>query len=155
MARFDFRLRALLTLRRARRDACRAELAAALTAERQLAERRQALAAELEGAQNHVRAGTLPGPVSVEALQHAAQYHAALRHSLDQVSRRQLAAARQVDGCRQTVAAADPTIGSILSPSSFCLPGVTTNTARRSARMRTSPKHGDPTQPATRRFPCR
>jgi flagellar export protein FliJ len=113
MARFDFRLRALLTLRRARRDACRAELAAALAAERQLAERRQALAAELEGAQNHVRAGTLPGPVSVEALQHAAQYHAALRHSLDQVSRRQLAAARQVDGCRQTVAAADAEVRAI------------------------------------------
>jgi hypothetical protein len=86
MGQFDFRLQALLSLRRGRRDAGRAELAAALAVESQLIQRHQRLLEELDREQRRLRAGASRGPVSLAAFQTAARYRVALHQAIAQLA---------------------------------------------------------------------
>ncbi|MEX0675759.1 MAG: flagellar FliJ family protein [Pirellulales bacterium] len=104
MSPFKFRLTTLLTLRNAERERCRAELAAACALERQLAERRRSLEAQLERHRQWVRAGTSPGTIAVEKLKSAGQYERALRAQLAEVVADHETGAAEV-GCRQQAAA--------------------------------------------------
>jgi flagellar export protein FliJ len=107
MAKFSFRLRALLSVRCTERDARRAELAAALAEERQWAERRRGVEGELNRqlARTAVAAG--PGIVDLGMLRTAKVYEAALRAELTSFLESETAAAREVSRCQDVLAAAD------------------------------------------------
>lgn len=107
MARFEFRLKTLLTLRQGERERCRAELAAAYALARQVDERRRALEAQLEQQREWVRAGTAPGTIAVEKLRDAQAYEAALRADRAEVVANHQSAAAEVGRCQQAVAAAE------------------------------------------------
>ena len=107
MARFEFRLKTLLTLRQGERERCRAELAAAYALQRQVDERTRALEAQLEQQREWVRAGTAPGTIAVEKLRDAGAYEAALRAHRAQVVANHQSAAAEVERCQQAVAAAE------------------------------------------------
>jgi flagellar export protein FliJ len=107
MARFDFRLQILLTLRHHERANRRAELAAAVACENEIDERRRFVDAELEGQRQYVRAGTAPGRITLENLQSAAAYERALRDQLAQVVASHEAAAVRVAQAQQALAEAE------------------------------------------------
>jgi len=107
MARVEFRLKTLLTLRQGERERCRAELAAAYELARQWAERRRSLEAQLEQQRGWVRAGTAPGTIAVEQLRNARGYEAALRAQRAQVVASQQSAAAEIGRCQHAVASAD------------------------------------------------
>lgn len=107
MARFEFRLQALLTLRDAERERCRAELAAAHASTRDLRAQRDLLAVEIEAQRRWFRAGTTPGPIALERLRSAAAYEAAQRERIAAIAAELEAADAQLERCLQTLAEAD------------------------------------------------
>ena len=107
MTRFEFRLQSLLTLRNHERASRRADLAAALSWENEINERRRLLDVELEGHRQYVRAGTIPGRIAMENLQSAAAYERALRDRLAQVVGNHAQAAARVAQCQQSLAEAE------------------------------------------------
>jgi len=107
MPRFEFRLQAVLDLRRQQREQRRAQLAAAIDLERQVEQRRRGLEAELDRQRQWVRAGTLPGAIDVERLRIAGQYESSLRAQLEHVAASFEAAAAEIENCQQALATAD------------------------------------------------
>ena len=107
MPHFEFRLKTLLALRHNERDQRRAQLAAAFDVERQIAERRRSLEAELERQRRWVRAGTSPGTIAVEKLRTAGQYETSLRAQLEQAVANHQTAAAEVGHGQQALAAAE------------------------------------------------
>ncbi len=107
MTRFTFRLESLLSLRRGERDACRAELAAALAEQREVANRRQALAAEFERQQDWQRTVAMSGPIDLNRLRDGQSYEAALRGQSTQLGESEQLAAARVDSGREALATAE------------------------------------------------
>lgn len=107
MARFDFRLQTLLTLRNHERARRRAELAAALAQENEINERRRLLEIELAGQRQYVRAGTALGRIALENLQSAAAYERVLRDQMAQVAASHEAAAGRAIQAQQALTEAE------------------------------------------------
>lgn len=107
MAEYTFRLKTVLSLRQAEREQRRAELHAALDDERQLAEQRQGIDAELDRHLRWKSAGAAPGPLDLEKLKSAGQYEAALRAQLAALAETHRAASAETGRCRDALAAAD------------------------------------------------
>lgn len=107
MPRFEFRLKTLLALRHNERDQRRAQLAAAIGVERQVAKCRRSLETELERQRQRVRAGMSPGTINVGKLRAAAQYETSLRAQLEQTVANHQAAAAEVGHCQQVLTAAE------------------------------------------------
>jgi flagellar FliJ protein len=110
MARFHFRLDAILRLRQEERDRRRQELAAALAAEQLLATELTRLQAERLQLQHYMTQAAAPGQVPVENLLDARRYELVLagqeRHLEEQ--RKKLAA--EIDRRRQALLQADAAV---------------------------------------------
>ncbi len=107
MPRFQFRFEPLLTVRQSARDQRRAELAAALSAERQAAERREAAEAALDAEHTRMRSDLVCGPVDVSRLATSSRYAAVLRARIDNHAVDERAAAALVERCRDALLEAD------------------------------------------------
>jgi flagellar protein FliJ len=107
MARFEFRLRALLKAREATRDARRVELAQAQAADRELQQHRAALESELGGQQAWLRLGAAPGRLDIDRLRTADGYDLILRRELRGLAEQQQALAGEIERRREDVVAAD------------------------------------------------
>ena len=105
MARFEFRLKALLLVCEATRTERRAELAAVLAIESGLQAQRVALEEKLQGQlrQSHASMGL----VDVSRLRAAAQYAASLRRAIADVSNQLRQSALEIERRRQLVVEAD------------------------------------------------
>jgi flagellar export protein FliJ len=82
MKPFTFRLQSLDDLRKADRDARRADLALALAEQARIAERRQSLEQRLEEARQQSRAARLAGLMTVEMLVRGQHFEASLHRDL-------------------------------------------------------------------------
>lgn len=91
MARFEFRLRALLGIREAQRDAQRSQLAELLAAEERLRDQKAGVAAELRNELSARRDATAQGRLDVDRLRAANLFEHALRGELQVLGQRQQA----------------------------------------------------------------
>ena len=91
MARFEFRLRTLLGIREAERDAQRLQLAELLTAEERLRDQEARVAAELHCELSARRDVTTQGRLDVDHLRAAYLFEHALRDELQVLGQRQQA----------------------------------------------------------------
>jgi flagellar export protein FliJ len=107
MGRFRFRLQPLVEVRKAARDACRAELAAALADAERLAAKRLELVRALAREQAQLEALRQSGPTDVARLQARAGYQAALRSRLVELAGLEASTRAQVDSCQQSLADAE------------------------------------------------
>ncbi len=97
MARFQFRLNALLAVREATRDERRVHLAEAQAEDRKLKERRAVLEQELRDQQALFRTGTSPGRLHVDRLMTAHRYRLVLGSELHLVSENERALAAEIE----------------------------------------------------------
>ena len=107
MARFQFRLQSLLTLRESQRDLRRSELAEALAAERRLLARRTLLERELASEHDRARTDAAPGRLDVANLAAARRYAALLREQLGSLVDEAVAQAAEVERRRLQLVEAD------------------------------------------------
>jgi flagellar protein FliJ len=107
MARFQFRLKALLAVREATRDERRAQLAEAQAEDRKLKERRAVLERELGNQRELFRSGTSPGRLDIDRLITANRYDLVLRRELHVVTEREQTLAAEIERRRETLVAAD------------------------------------------------
>jgi flagellar protein FliJ len=107
MARFQFRLKDLLTVRQSTRDECRARLAESLEAERQLHMRRDRLAGILRERRRQARETVNAGPIDAGQLAAAEDYEKLLRGELAQLAEEEQTLAAEIDQRRQAVVDAD------------------------------------------------
>lgn len=89
MARFEFRLKALLEVRAAERDAQRSQLAELLAAEERLRAHQATVAAELERALSAHGEAVARGHLDIDRLQAAQAFEQSLRNELLVLVRRQ------------------------------------------------------------------
>jgi flagellar export protein FliJ len=107
MRPFVFRLESLDALKKAERDARRAELALALAEVARCDSRRQALDAKLAAAQHQNRATRAAGLLTVESLVRGQQFESALRCELELLAQLQAAASTALDQAQEAVTSAD------------------------------------------------
>ncbi|HEV3136953.1 MAG TPA: flagellar FliJ family protein [Pirellulales bacterium] len=107
MARFQFRLKALLAVREATRDERRVELAEAQSESRTLNERRAGVERELAKQQDLFRSGTSPGRIDVDRLKTEHCYDLVLRRELRVLSEQEQTLTAEIERRREALVAAD------------------------------------------------
>jgi flagellar protein FliJ len=111
MARFQFRLAALLRLRELARDERRTQLAEALRLVDQLRSWFDEIEAQLRGAQQALTPS--PGAVDVDRLLNATRYELVLRAEQRQLQQQEAALAGELEKRRQALIAADRDVRSL------------------------------------------
>jgi flagellar export protein FliJ len=111
MARFEFRLKALLAFREATRAERRIDLAAAQGDQSELASQRATLQRQLNDERKRLRVSS--GQVDVAAMQAAHRFESILRSQLHELSKRDRAVALEVDRLTQAVVEADREVRSL------------------------------------------
>ena len=107
MARFQFRLKALLAVRKATRDERSVELANAQAEASQLKERRVVFERELGSQQELIRAETSPGRIEIDSLVTAHRYDLVLRQELSVLSEQEHMLSVEIERRREALVAAD------------------------------------------------
>jgi flagellar FliJ protein len=107
MARFQFRLKALLAVREATRDERRVELAEAQAESSELNERRAGVERELAKQQELFRSGTSPGRLDVDRLKTAHGYDLVLRQELRVLTEHEQTLTAEIERRREALVAAD------------------------------------------------
>ncbi len=107
MARFTFRLAALLRLRESRRDECRAALAEAYRIDEVLGKRIDGLDRELGALREFCRANASPGAVNVERLVQAQRYELVARAQQGRLVQQRQTVAGEIERRRQALVEAD------------------------------------------------
>ena len=107
MARFVFRLAALLHLRETRRDECRAALAEVYRADEALARQFDGLSRELDALRNFCRLKASPGAVDIERLVEAQRYQLVILARQQDIAQQREALAAEIECRRQSLVEAD------------------------------------------------
>jgi len=107
MARFLFRLTALLHLRESRRDECRARLAEAYRIDEVLKGQLDGLGRELEALREFCRRKASPGSVDIDQLVEAQRYELVARAQQDTIARQREAVTAEIERRRQALVEAD------------------------------------------------
>jgi flagellar FliJ protein len=107
MARFTFRLAALLRVRQSRRDECRAALAEAYRADEALGKQLDGLGRELDALQAFCRLKVSPGTIDIQRLVEAQRYESVTRAQQRDVAQRRQVLAAEVERRRQALIEAD------------------------------------------------
>ncbi len=107
MAKFTFRLTALLRLRESRRDECRAALAEAYRVDEALRKQLENLDRELDALREFCRRNASPGAVDIERLVQAQRYELVARAQQRHVVQQQQTVAAEIERRRQALVEAD------------------------------------------------
>jgi flagellar protein FliJ len=107
MARFVFRLTALLRLRESRRDECRAALAEAYRVDEVLKRQLDGLARELDLLREFCRRKASPGSIDVDRLVEAQRYELVARAQHRHVAQQRETVAAEIERRRQALVEAD------------------------------------------------
>jgi flagellar FliJ protein len=107
MARFEFRLKALLTVREAARDLARGQLAESLGQLDALNLQRERWERELDDQKAWVRQGAAPGRIDVDRLVTASRYGTVIRREIEAIDERQQALDCEIERRRLAVMEAD------------------------------------------------
>jgi flagellar protein FliJ len=107
MKPFAFRLQSLDDLRKAERDARRADLATALAEQARLTACRQSLEQRLDAARHQSRLARLAGQMTVETLVRGQQFEASLQHDLKAVRQFEALAEAASAQCRGALTTAE------------------------------------------------
>jgi|SRR5271157_4649690 len=107
MARFTFRLTALLRLRESRRDECRAALAEAYRIDEVLRKQFEGLGRELDALREFCRLNASPGAVDVDRLVEAQRYELVARAQQQRLAQQRQAVAAEIERRRQALVEAD------------------------------------------------
>ena len=107
MARFTFRLAALLHLRETRRDECRATLAEAYRTDEALARQFDDLCRDRDALRNFWRLKASPGAVDIDRLVEAQRYELVIRARQQDLARQRETLAAEIERRRQAVVEAD------------------------------------------------
>lgn len=107
MAKFTFRLAALLRLRESRRDECRAALAEAYRVDEVLAKQLDNLGRELDALRTFCRMKASPGAVDVDRLVEAQRYELVARAQQRHVAQQRETVAAEIERRRQALVEAD------------------------------------------------
>jgi len=107
MARFIFRLAALLRLRESRRDECRAALAEAYRIDEVLKSQFDGLSRELDALREFCRQKASPGSVDIDRLVEAQRYELVARAQQQQIAKQREAVAAEIERRRQALVEAD------------------------------------------------
>ena len=107
MARFQFRLKTLQSIREATRDERRAQLAEAYAADQKLKDRRATLEQELNDQKQWFRAGIAPGHIDVDRLLTVNRYELVIHAEINVVRQHEQTLAEEIERRRQTLVAAD------------------------------------------------
>ena len=107
MARFAFRLAALLRLRESRRDECRAALAEAYRVDEVLARQFDSLGQELEGLRSFARLKAAPGVVDVDRLVETQRYELVARAQQQRIAQQRRTVAAEIERRREALVEAD------------------------------------------------
>ncbi len=107
MARFLFRLAALLRLRESRRDECRAALAEAYRIDEVLAKQIDNLKRELEALRTFCRMKVGPGRVEIDRLVEAQRYDLVVQAQQKRLAEQRQTVAAEIERRRQALVEAD------------------------------------------------
>jgi flagellar protein FliJ len=107
MARFKFRLAALLRLRESRRDECRSALAEAYRVDDALKNQYDGLARELDLLREFCRLKASPGTVDIDRLVEAQRYELVARAQQRHVAQQRQAVVAEIERRRQALVEAD------------------------------------------------
>ncbi len=107
MAKFTFRLSALLRLRESRRDECRAALAEAFRIDDALGKQLGSLDRELDALREFCRRNASPGAVDIERLVQAQRYELVARAQQRQLVQQRQTVAAEIERRRQALVEAD------------------------------------------------
>jgi flagellar export protein FliJ len=107
MKPFVFRLESFNALKKAERDARRAELALALAEVVRCESRRQALEAKLAAAQHQNRATRAAGQLTIESLLRGQQFESVLRRELELLAQLQAEASTAFDLAQEALTSAE------------------------------------------------
>ena len=107
MARFVFRLTALLRLRESRRDECRAALAEAYRVDEVLKGQLDGLSRELDALREFCRRKASPGTVDVDRLVEAQRYELVARAQQRKIAQQRQTVAAEIERRRQALVEAD------------------------------------------------
>ncbi len=107
MARFIFRLTALLRLRESRRDECRAALAEAYRVDEALARQLEGLDRELDALREFCRRKASPGVVDIDRLVEAQRYELVARAQRQRIAQQRETVAAEIERRRQALVEAD------------------------------------------------
>ena len=107
MAKFTFRLAALLRLRETRRDECRAALAEAYRIDEALARQFDGLSRELDALRNFCRRKASPGAVDIDRLVEAQRYELVIRARQQDIAQQRETLAAEIERRRQVLVEAD------------------------------------------------
>jgi flagellar protein FliJ len=107
LAKYEFRYRALLKLRLARRDRCRQILAGLLSDDHVLAARRDSVEKQRVGQLDELRALASTGTVDVDRTISRRYYAARLAGEIQTLERTRALVAKQLEQCRQALSFAD------------------------------------------------
>ena len=107
MARFIFRLTALLRLRESRRDECRAALADAYRVDEVLGRQLEGLRQELDGLREFRRRKISSKAIDIDPLVEAQRYELVLRAQQQHVAQQRQTVAAQIELRRQALVEAD------------------------------------------------
>jgi len=107
MAKFIFRLTALLRIREARRDECRAALADAYRVDDVLRKQFEGLSREIDALREYCRLKASPGTVDIDRLVEAQRYELVTRAKQQNVTQQRQAVAGEIERRRQALVEAD------------------------------------------------
>jgi flagellar export protein FliJ len=107
MTQFTFRLRALLLLRCAERDARRAGLAAALARAGHLADRRLSLEIEMQLHRQQITSDRVSGQIDLALLRSDETYQAALSAQIESISELERSAVAEAERCQDALTPAE------------------------------------------------
>ncbi len=107
MAKFNFRLTALLRLRAARRDECRAALAEAYRIDEVLRKQLDGLGSELDALREFCRRNASPGAVDIDRLVEAQRYELVARAQQRRLAQQRQTVAAEIERRRQALVEAD------------------------------------------------
>ncbi len=107
MAKFNFRLAALLRLRESRRDECRAALAEAYRVDETLAKQFDTLSRELDALRQFYRRKASPGAVDIDQLVEAQRYELVARGQQRNIAEQRETVAAEIERRRQALVEAD------------------------------------------------
>jgi flagellar FliJ protein len=107
MARFIFRLTALLRLRESRRDECRAALAEAYRVDELLKGQFDGFSRELDALREFCRRKASPGSVNIDQLVEAQRYELVARAQQRKIAQQREAVAAEIERRRQALVEAD------------------------------------------------
>ncbi len=107
MAKFSFRLAALLRLRESRRDECRAALAEAFRVEEALAKQLDGVSRELDALREFCRKNASPGAVDIDRLVQAQRYELVARAQQQRLTEQRQTVAAEIERRRQALVEAN------------------------------------------------